>query len=82
MLTSLHSNLVLFKLLLQFACPYHRIYFTFQSGSIQMAAGHATLKAVVIFTFQSGSIQIHGDLSIKLLPLYFTFQSGSIQISP
>ena len=58
MLTSLHSNLVLFKLLLQFACPYHRIYFTFQSGSIQMAAGYATLKAVVIFTFQSGSIQM------------------------
>ena len=55
-------------------------YFTFQSGSIQIAPKNSLLGFPNVFTFQSGSIQIAVGAG-KLIALWdFTFQSGSIQI--
>ena len=78
--TSLHSNLVLFKLQMMFChdiflLPLHSNLVLFKYSRVILV-----FRAILNFTFQSGSIQI---LFLKfLLRFYFnfTFQSGSIQI--
>ena len=81
-ITSLHSNLVLFKYY-----PYRRAFirtidFTFQSGSIQM---------VQVSAVRWEDLPLHSNLvlfkfcdfhSHRLQAYTFTFQSGSIQMHP
>ena len=56
------------------------IFFTFQSGSIQMGRLQFIRRYNCYFTFQSGSIQINiGEFYYKYYK-DFTFQSGSIQM--
>ena len=56
------------------------LYFTFQSGSIQMIMLSSIVPFNFFFTFQSGSIQIGNAPDYSFVYDIFTFQSGSIQI--
>ena len=77
---SLHSNLVLFKCLIEIQSLLVHLCFTFQSGSIQMESYNEYVENFLNFTFQSGSIQITVAPFTVLFISIFTFQSGSIQI--
>ena len=57
------------------------IFFTFQSGSIQMNTTNLYSISSTSFTFQSGSIQIKTTHHERVYTGTFTFQSGSIQIT-
>ena len=78
-MSSLHSNLVIFKCYIYTLC-IGPLSFTFQSGSIQMETATALGILANNFTFQSGSIQITTWFNGIKNQLSFTFQSGSIQI--
>ena len=56
------------------------VFFTFQSGSIQIEKSVTKSTSPVIFTFQSGSIQIIDGAKGLASFVTFTFQSGSIQM--
>ena len=56
------------------------IFFTFQSGSIQIKCKTLSKISVRCFTFQSGSIQMETNNGLSVDAKIFTFQSGYIQI--
>ena len=62
------------------AVPPITIFFTFQSGSIQITIESRRAFRQAYFTFQSGSIQIRTAFEFQKGFGVFTFQSGSIQI--
>ena len=79
-LLSLHSNLVIFKSFKP-ATSIRAVYFTFQSGYIQIQTFIRHHTFCFFFTFQSGYIQMYIiNLSGFVLD-GFTFQSGYIQIN-
>ena len=57
-LSSLHSNLVIFKSTCELWHSLGLAFFTFQSGYIQIKFIFFSFKLTIIFTFQSGYIQI------------------------